>query len=66
MNVSDQIENGYRALKETAEKHLNRSGYSVVNLTELFSGFVVRGSEQPKSIINDFPDMTEEDEEEEL
>ncbi|XP_044750416.1 DNA polymerase alpha catalytic subunit [Coccinella septempunctata] len=63
MLTDDLLENGYHVLKETAEKYLNQSGYSVVNLTELFSGFMIRDSQQPNRIIDDFPDIVEDEDE---
>ncbi|CAH0558363.1 unnamed protein product [Brassicogethes aeneus] len=42
--MEDQIERGYTALRETVEKYLNHSGYSVINLTELFSGIFVKNN----------------------
>ncbi|XP_045472031.1 DNA polymerase alpha catalytic subunit [Harmonia axyridis] len=61
--MDDMVENGYHVLKETAEKYLSQSGYSVVNLTDLFSGFMMRENQQPDSIINNFTDIVEDDEE---
>lgn len=36
--MEQKVESGYHALRETVERYINKSGYSVVNLTELFSG----------------------------
>ncbi|KAJ8971883.1 hypothetical protein NQ314_000496 [Rhamnusium bicolor] len=50
--------------RETVEKYLNHSGYSVINLTELFSGFLIR-NRHPELIENDIKqpmEIIEEDE----
>ncbi|KAL3282492.1 hypothetical protein HHI36_005675 [Cryptolaemus montrouzieri] len=64
ITMSDQIEEGYQSLREIVEKYLNHSAYSVVNLTELFSGFLIRDSQQPHMIFSSFQEMDEEEDEE--
>ncbi|KAJ8955594.1 hypothetical protein NQ318_001424 [Aromia moschata] len=61
--LEQQIESGYHALRETVEKYLNCSGYSVVNLTELFSGFLLK-EKQAKLIeieTREPPDVCDDD-----
>ncbi|KAJ8966095.1 hypothetical protein NQ317_008770 [Molorchus minor] len=66
--LEQQVESGYHALRETVEKYLNHSGYSVISLTELFSGFMIR-NKHPELIERDIRqprEFIEEDEDEEF
>ncbi|XP_018577548.1 DNA polymerase alpha catalytic subunit [Anoplophora glabripennis] len=47
--LEQHVESGYHALRENVENYLNHSGYSVINLSELFSGFMIR-NKQPGSM----------------
>nr|XP_023025122.1 DNA polymerase alpha catalytic subunit [Leptinotarsa decemlineata] len=66
--LDPDLESGYHSLRETVEKYLNHSGYSVINLTELFSGFLVR-NKHPNTIeridvsYEELENFDEEDEE---
>lgn len=42
--MEQEVESGYNSLCETAEKYLNHSGYTIVELTELFSGLMAKNS----------------------
>lgn len=62
--MEQQVENGFNVLKETVSKFIKQSAYTIVNLTELFSGIskqkqVVHNVEIKKEIA----DNTEEQEE---
>lgn len=64
--MEGDTEAGYHSLRETVEKYLNHSGYSVINLTELFSGFMVRSKGPhtvPESSRQTFTMIEEENEE---
>lgn len=61
--MEQEVESGYHALRETVEKFLNHSGYAIINLTELFSGFMARNT---FTNLNSFEEnLIEEDDEEE-
>ncbi|KAJ8980711.1 hypothetical protein NQ317_019205 [Molorchus minor] len=56
--LGQQVESGYHALRETVEKYLNHSGYSVISLTELFFDFIIR-NKHPELIENDIRQPSE-------
>lgn len=57
--MEQHIESGYHTLRETVEKYLNHSGYSIINLTELFSGFMIR-NKQPELMDHDLELLRED------
>ncbi|CAH1175786.1 unnamed protein product [Phaedon cochleariae] len=54
--LESEVESGYHTLRETVEKYLNHSGFSIINLTELFSGFMIR-NKNPSSLKSDLPNI---------
>ncbi|XP_060516543.1 DNA polymerase alpha catalytic subunit isoform X2 [Cylas formicarius] len=60
--LHEQIDYGYRLLRESVEKYLNHSGYSVINLSELL-GFLLGPKKENKNSYSEvsFASMEETD-----
>lgn len=61
--MEQEVESGYHELCETVEKFLNHSGYAIINLTELFSGFMTKNTLSSLTSLED--KIIEDDDEDE-